>query len=85
MKIRPWQQGQSIGMKDESPFKDEEERDLYESEAADLQRRFERDNNHPCVEIQQNGTGRRAPGNGEAKIRSRADKVRHCQGGGEAA
>lgn len=37
---------------DESPFKDEEERYLYESEAADSQRRFEKDNPHVYVRLE---------------------------------
>ena len=36
----------------ESPFKDEEERYLYESEAADSQRRFEKDNPHVYVRLE---------------------------------
>ena len=37
---------------DESPFKDEEERELYESEEADSQRRIERDNPHVYVRLE---------------------------------
>jgi len=37
---------------DESPFKDEEERYLYESEEADSQRRIERDNPHVYVRLE---------------------------------
>jgi hypothetical protein len=37
---------------DESPFKDEEERYLYESEESDSQRLLERDNPHVYVRLE---------------------------------